>query len=70
MERVWELVRDGVLVQSAIALSVTAAVIYMAIVGIPESEALLLVTGAAVQHFFSSVSERRAEQRVMRALQQ
>ena len=68
-EKLYELVRDGAIVQGLIALGATGAVIYLAIAQIPESQALLIVTGAAVGHYFSVSSERRAEQRMLRTLE-
>ena len=67
-EKLYELVRDGAIVQGLIALASTAAVIYLAVAQIPESQALLIITGAAVGHYFSVSSERRAEQRMLRAI--
>jgi hypothetical protein len=64
----YELVREGNLVQGLIALAATGTVIYLAIAQIPESEALLVITGAAVGHFFQIGASRAAERRVMRAL--
>jgi hypothetical protein len=67
-ERVFQLIKEGNLVQGLIALAATGTVIYLAVAQIPESEALLVITGAAVGHFFQMGAARAAERRVLRTL--
>jgi len=68
-DKLYELVKEGALVQSIIGIAATGAVIYLAIAQVPESQALLVITGAAMGHFFTAGAARAAEQRATRMLE-
>ena len=69
MEKFWELVRDGILIQGIIALAAVGAIIYLAVTGQPVPEVLVSIASAIIGYYFASAANARNIRQVERALQ-
>jgi len=59
MERLWELLRDGVLIQGIIALAAVGAIIYLAVTGQDVPEVLVSIASAIIGYYFASAQNSR-----------